>query len=252
MACGCSVSSHRPAFSSVVRTLPRARGESVDVPCQRSTHPAHAGEPPLARAEWRPVSRCGGSQKPSSATARVEADLRQARGAGAGAHALRGGVREFHTPRGDGGQPAQLKPRAARWPRIAASSSRTSGTPDVLLLSQPRSVLVPVVLAGGCEEALLYSWPVLSATLAAWRARSSSSPWRPWVHRPNRSSWSIRDRSIPVNFALITAHHASSSHHAGPWYIALPILAVVIGVTILRWRRQGGRRGGLFGGSGDQ
>jgi hypothetical protein len=54
-----------------------------------------------------------------------------------------------------------------------------------------------------------------------------------------------------VNFALITAHHAGSSHHGGPWYIALPVLAVVIGVTILRWRRQGGGRG-FFGGSGDQ
>jgi hypothetical protein len=52
--------------------------------------------------------------------------------------------------------------------------------------------------------------------------------------------------------ALITAHHHSSSlHHTGPWYIALPVLAVVIGLTIWRWHRWGGG-GGLFGGSGDQ
>src|SRR5215475_13778660 len=43
----------------------------------------------------------------------VEADLRQARGAGARTRALPGGVRELHTPRGDDGQPAPLKPRAA-------------------------------------------------------------------------------------------------------------------------------------------
>jgi hypothetical protein len=56
----------------------------------------------------------------------------------------------------------------------------------------------------------------------------------------------------PMSFALITAlHHTNSSHHTGPWYIALPLLAVVIGVTIWRWRRGGGG-GGLFGGSGDQ
>ena len=54
-----------------------------------------------------------------------------------------------------------------------------------------------------------------------------------------------------MSFALITAHQASSFHHGGQWYIALPVLAVVIGVTIWRRRRQGGGRG-LFGGSGGQ
>ena len=54
-----------------------------------------------------------------------------------------------------------------------------------------------------------------------------------------------------MSFALITAlHHTNSSHH-GPWYIALPLLVVVIGVAIWRWRRGGGGRG-FFGGSGDQ
>jgi hypothetical protein len=39
-----------------------------------------------------------------------------------------------------------------------------------------------------------------------------------------------------MSSALITAlGHTSLSHHAGPWYIALPVLAVVVGVTI--WRR---------------
>ena len=53
-----------------------------------------------------------------------------------------------------------------------------------------------------------------------------------------------------MSFALITAlHHANSSHFTGPWYIALPLLAVGIGLTI--WRRGGGGRG-FFGGRGDQ
>jgi hypothetical protein len=68
---------------------------------------------------------------------------------------------------------------------------------------------------------------------------------------PNRSSWSIRDRSIPVSFALIAAHHAGSFHHTGPWYIVFPLLVVGIGLAIWRRRRWGGGRG-LFGGSGDQ
>ena len=58
----------------------------------------------------------------------------------------------------------------------------------------------------------------------------------------------------PMSFALITALHDtkfSSSHHGGPWYIALPLLVVVLGVAIWRWRRGGGGRG-FFGGSGDQ
>jgi hypothetical protein len=55
-----------------------------------------------------------------------------------------------------------------------------------------------------------------------------------------------------MSFALITAHHHTGPlHHTGPWYIAIPVLAVVIGLTIWRWRRWGGG-GGLFGGSGDQ
>jgi hypothetical protein len=60
-----------------------------------------------------------------------------------------------------------------------------------------RSVCCPSCLLAGCEEALLYSRTVLSAALAAWRARPTSSPWRPWADRPNRSSWSIPGRSIP-------------------------------------------------------
>ena len=58
-----------------------------------------------------------------------------------------------------------------------------------------------------------------------------------------------------MSLALITAlHHGGTSHSAGPWYIALPLLAVGIAMTIWRWRRGGGggRGGGLFGGSGDQ
>jgi hypothetical protein len=54
-----------------------------------------------------------------------------------------------------------------------------------------------------------------------------------------------------VSFALITAHHASSLHHTGPWYILLPLVVLGIGVTIWR-RRRGGPGSGLFGGSGDQ
>jgi hypothetical protein len=53
-----------------------------------------------------------------------------------------------------------------------------------------------------------------------------------------------------VSFALITALHTNSSH-ASPWYIALPLLVVVVGVAIWRWRRGGGG-GGFLGGSGDQ
>jgi len=34
----------------------------------------------------------------------------------------------------------------------------------------------------------------------------------------------------PMSSALITAlGHTGSSHHAGPWYIAPPVLAVVVG-----------------------
>ena len=57
----------------------------------------------------------------------VEADLRQARGAGAGAPALPGGVRELRTPRGDEGQPAQLEPRAAAVPRQRQGPHRARG-----------------------------------------------------------------------------------------------------------------------------
>ena len=56
-----------------------------------------------------------------------------------------------------------------------------------------------------------------------------------------------------MRLVLITAlHHAGSSHSTGPWYIALPLLAVGIGVSIWRWRRGGGGGGGFFGGRGDQ
>ena len=54
-----------------------------------------------------------------------------------------------------------------------------------------------------------------------------------------------------MSFALTTALHHGSSHFTGPWYIALPLLAVGIGLAIWRSRRGGGGRG-LFGGSGDQ
>ena len=54
-----------------------------------------------------------------------------------------------------------------------------------------------------------------------------------------------------MNFALITALHHTNLFHRGPWFIALPILVVVIGLAI--WRRwRGGGGGGFFGGSGDQ
>jgi hypothetical protein len=56
----------------------------------------------------------------------------------------------------------------------------------------------------------------------------------------------------PMSLALITAfHHGGSSHFTGPWYIAVPLIAVAIGLAILRSRRGGGGRG-LFGGSDDQ
>jgi hypothetical protein len=48
---------------------------------------------------------------------------------------------------------------------------RRAPVAGVLDVVPARSVWCPVVLAGGCEEALLYSGPVLSAALAAWRAR---------------------------------------------------------------------------------
>jgi hypothetical protein len=54
-----------------------------------------------------------------------------------------------------------------------------------------------------------------------------------------------------MNFALITTLHHTNSFHRGPWFIALPILVVVIGLAIWRGRRGGGGRG-FFGGSGDQ
>jgi hypothetical protein len=55
----------------------------------------------------------------------------------------------------------------------------------------------------------------------------------------------------PMSFALITALHGHSSH-ASAWYIALPLLVVVIGVAIWRWRRGGSGGGGFLGGSGGQ
>jgi len=57
----------------------------------------------------------------------------------------------------------------------------------------------------------------------------------------------------PMSLALITAlQHASLFHHTGPWYIALPILAVAVGARIWGRRRRGGGGRGPFGGSGDQ
>jgi hypothetical protein len=53
-----------------------------------------------------------------------------------------------------------------------------------------------------------------------------------------------------MSLALITALHTGSSHPS-PWYIALPLLAVVIGAAIWRSRRGGGG-GGFPGGSGDR
>jgi hypothetical protein len=46
-------------------------------------------------------------------------------------------------------------------------------------------------------------------------------------------------------------------HSTAPWYIAIPIVVVVIGARIWMFRRRGGRGGGgpfrrgPFGGSGD-
>jgi hypothetical protein len=54
-----------------------------------------------------------------------------------------------------------------------------------------------------------------------------------------------------MSFALTTALNHTNSFHNSPWYIAVPLLVVVTGVAIWRWRRGGGG-GGFFGGSGDQ
>lgn len=55
-----------------------------------------------------------------------------------------------------------------------------------------------------------------------------------------------------MTLALITAlQHAHPPHSTAPWYIAIPVVAVALGLTIWRWRRGGGSRG-PFGGSSDQ
>jgi len=106
---GASAVAISPAQIKGVYILPLAQAKVASValknPANRLQDPdAHTGGVPL-RLHQPPHTRG------------VEADLRQARGAGAGAHALPGGVRERHAPRGDDGQPAQLKPRAAAVPR---------------------------------------------------------------------------------------------------------------------------------------
>lgn len=53
-----------------------------------------------------------------------------------------------------------------------------------------------------------------------------------------------------MSLALIAAIHHANSFHRGPWYIALPILAVVI--AFATWRRRGGGGRGFFGGPGGQ
>lgn len=41
-----------------------------------------------------------------------------------------------------------------------------------------------------------------------------------------------------MTLALITAlQHAHPPHSTAPWYIAIPVVAVALGLTIWRWRR---------------
>jgi hypothetical protein len=51
--------------------------------------------------------------------------------------------------------------------------------------------------------------------------------------------------------AFALAQDAGLHHYTAPWYIAVPVLVVVIGLGIWRRRRGGGGRG-PFGGSGGQ
>lgn len=45
----------------------------------------------------------------------------------------------------------------------------------------------------------------------------------------------------------MTSALVAALHHTGPWYVAVPLVAIGLGLTVLRWRRGGGRgpsRGG--------
>jgi hypothetical protein len=53
-----------------------------------------------------------------------------------------------------------------------------------------------------------------------------------------------------MTFAFITTLQ-QGDHYTAPWYIAVPIIVVALGLTIWRRRRGGGGRGS-FGGSGGQ
>jgi hypothetical protein len=53
--------------------------------------------------------------------------------------------------------------------------------------------------------------------------------------------------------SIMALAQASPHHYTAPWYIAIPIVVVVLGLSIWRRRRGGGGRGGPSGGgSGDQ
>jgi hypothetical protein len=55
-----------------------------------------------------------------------------------------------------------------------------------------------------------------------------------------------------VTFALSTAQQLGGLHHyTAPWYIAVPLIVVVLGLRAWSWlRRRGGR--GQSGGPGNQ
>jgi hypothetical protein len=90
---------------------------------------------------------------------------------------------------------------------------------------------------------------MLAVDVSNWlRPGAATSPERLFCHACGRGKGQAQ--MIPGwPYSVIALHH-TNSFHRGPWYIALPILAVVIGLAI--WRRRGGGGRGFFGGSGDQ
>jgi hypothetical protein len=74
----------------------------------------------------------------------------------------------------------------------------------------------------------------------------------PRVDRPRSIVAVNTGQEYAMTFALITAlQQADPPHSTAPWYIAIPVIAIVLGLSIWRRRRGGGGRG-PFGGSGDQ
>jgi hypothetical protein len=125
-----------------------------------------------------------------------------------------------------------------------------AAVPDVRLLSQQVGVL-PVVLAGGLRGGVA----VLSDCTVCRISGMAGTPDFFTVAAMGRQAKSIvmvnTGQEHPMSLALVTALHHTNSFHHGPWYIAVPILVVALGVAIWRrWRGGGGR--GPFGGSGDQ